>query len=359
MSLKNNLNKKRVVVAMSGGVDSSLSLILLKKQGYDPVGLSLKIVEGSEESFEIAKNICQKLDTPHFLIDVSKDFKKEVIKYFLDELRNNRTPNPCVFCNPNFKFKKLIEWADNHNIPYGATGHYAKIRKNKKYELLKAHDENKDQSYYLSFLSQKQLTRIIFPLSEYTKNRAYKVIQKEGFEFFKDKKQSQDFCFLSGKPLPDYLSKKIGESRGRIKDISGKTVGRHNGLHFYTIGQRKGIGLAGGPWYVIGFDKANNVLIVSKNKKDLEQQEILLKNIHFISNNPPAKELRVKAKIRYGHEAAKARLIQDKDKKFKLIFDKSQLSVAPGQFAVFYVPSSIWKNIIGRWDNCLGGGEII
>jgi len=355
---------KKIVVGMSGGVDSSMALVLLKKQGWQPIGISLKYaiwqnkenllrenVCCSTESFEIAKNICQKLNVPYHIFNVSKEFKKEVIDYFVSELKNNRTPNPCIICNRYLKFKKLFEWAEKHNIKHVATGHYARIGENKKtnkYELMRSKDENKDQTYSLSFLPQKWLKNIIFPLGNYTKKETYQMVEKEGFKFFLKRKQSQDFCFVAGKCLNCFLEKEIGKKEGAIKDTAGNILGKHNGLHFYTLGQRKGINLSGGPYFVAKLDTKSNTLIVTKREKDLLSKGAVLLPYHFISDKKLEKRIKIQAKIRSQHNPAKATLIPINSEQIRIIFDKPQKSITPGQFAVFY-----------QNDVCLGGGKII
>jgi len=357
-------HQKRIVVGMSGGVDSSMALVLLKKQGWFPVGISLKYavwqdkenllrenVCCSAESFKIAKNICKKLSIEHHIFDVSKEFKKEVINYFISELKNNRTPNPCIICNRYLKFKKLFEWAKKHNIQYVATGHYARIRENKKTnkcELLKAKDGNKDQTYSLSFLPQKWLKNIVFPLADYTKEEIFKMAKNEGFDFYLKRKQSQDFCFVAGKCLNCFLAKEIGKKQGPIKDSQGNTLGDHQGLHFYTIGQRKGINLSAGPYFVIDKDIKNNILIVSKNQQDLYSKKAILSPYHFTSGTEPMRKIEVEVKIRSQQTPAKATLLFSKKSEIELVFNKPQKSITPGQFAVFY-----------QKEVCLGGGKII
>lgn len=379
---------------MSGGVDSSVSLLLLKNQGFEPIGVSLKYdvwqdkcnsckenICCSKESFAIAKNICKKLGVEHHIIDVSEEFKKEVIDYFVKELKANRTPSPCVICNPNVKFKSLLDFADKVGVKYIATGHYARIRavkserprlpagrlKVKRFELLKARDKTKDQTYSLSFLTQKELSRIIFPLGELTKAEVYKIAKKqEGFEVFEKRKQSQDFCFISGKSLPKFLKKEIGISKGNIKDDSGKKLGTHEGLHFYTIGQRKGIDISGGlaprseddlprvasakrgagPYFVVEKDVDTNTLVISQNKSQFAKSEVILKPFNLISGESLKRPIKVTAKIRSGASAQEAKPTQKGDSLY-LDFSKKQNSVTPGQIAVFY-----------RSNICLGGGVI-
>jgi tRNA-specific 2-thiouridylase len=349
---------------MSGGVDSSMALVLLKKQGWQPIGVSLKYAIWqdkknllrenaccSTESFEIARSVCKKLNVPYYIFDVSQEFKQKVINYFISELKDNRTPNPCIICNRHLKFKKLFEWAENHNIKYVATGHYARVKQNlktNKYELRKAKDFNKDQTYSLSFLPQKWLKNIIFPLGNYIKEEIFKLAKDEGFDFYLKRKQSQDFCFVASKCLNCFLEKEIGKKEGVIKDTAGKILGKHQGLHFYTFGQRKGINLFGGPYFVIDKILENNTLVVSKNEQDLLAKETLLSPFNFISGGRIKEKMNIWIKIRSQHNPAKAILIPISNGRIKIVFDKRQKSITPGQFAVFY-----------QKEVCLGGGRII
>lgn len=348
-------NRKKIVVGMSGGVDSSMALVLLKKQGWNPIGISLKLptwknTNDSEKSFKIAKSICRKLNVPHYIINTKKEFQKEVVNYFISESKKLRTPNPCVICNPNFKFKQLLQWAKKHRIQYIATGHYARIKlnnKSKKYELLKAKDKNKDQSYDLCLLPQKFLSHIIFPLGNYTKKDIYKIAREEGFKLLVNKKESQDFCFIAGQSLCSFLKEKIGEKQGLILDLKGNTLSKHQGLHFFTLGQRKGIKLSGGPYFVAGFDKKKNSLFITKNKKTLYKKELFVFPYHLISGKKITKPFIAQVKTRYQQKLSNARLILEK-RKLKIVLKKSIFAPCPGQFAVFY-----------QKDKCLGGGRII
>ena len=355
---------EKIVVGMSGGVDSSMSLIMLKKQGWQPIGVSLKFgvwqdkrnflqenICCSQESFKIAKNICQKVGAPHYIFDVSKEFKKEVIDYFISELKNNRTPNPCVVCNPKLKFKKLFEWAHKHKIKYVATGHYAKTKRNSKtgeYELLRGQDKGKDQTYPLSFLPEKWLKYVVFPLGNQTKDETFELAKKEGFSFFLKKKQSQDFCFVTNKCLNCFLEKEIGKKAGVIKNISGEKLGKHQGLHFYTLGQRKGINIQNGPYFVTNKISKDNALVVSKKEKDLLAKEAWLSPFNLNLKSGIKKSIQIKVKIRSQHPLVKAVLVPINSKKIKIVFNQPQKSVTPGQFAVFYQKKA-----------CLGGGRII
>jgi len=344
-----NKNKK-VIVGLSNGVDSSVSLLLLKKQGYEPIGVSFKYLNNS---FDIARKVCKKLDVPYHIIDCRFDFKNKVIGYFLKTLKDKKTPSPCLICNKLVKFNKLIEFANKEKADYIATGHYARIKENKKtniYQLLKGNDGIKDQSYFLCFLNQKELSKIIFPLGDYTKKEVYKIAKKEGFEFFNKIKQSQDLCFLAQDSISHYLEKKIGFESGDIVDQNHNILGKHNGLYFYTIGQRKGVGLAGGPWWVVGFNKKKNHLIITNKKDDpnLFKKEITLTDFNFISGQILKSLIKVNVKTRYNQELISAKVYPPRSKKLKLVFDKPQKAITPGQWAVFY-----------QNDVCLGGGVIL
>lgn len=353
--------EKKIVVGMSGGVDSSMSLVLLKKAGWDLVGVSLKLASWEDkrnclsenvcctsESLEIARDVCKKLKVPYHIYDVSGDFRKEVIGYFVKELRAKRTPNPCMMCNRRLKFKKLFEWADQHGIRYVATGHYAKTVRNpktSKYELRRPRDSKKDQTYGLSFLPREWLSRIRFPLADLTKEEVYKYAQGNGFKIFLKRKESQDLCFASRKAMPLMIEEKLGKKQGNIIDSEGRVLGKHNGLHFFTIGQKKGLKLPG-RYFVKGFDVKKNIIIVTQDRSEICAREVLLYPFNLLVPLL-TKSIMVKAKTRYRQRLSDATFYPAVNGRLKVVFSKPQEAITPGQFCVFY-----------KGKTCLGGGMI-
>jgi len=368
--IKNGKGQK-IVVGMSGGVDSTAVLIILKKNGWDPVGVSLKFpiweeekskktkkedgeenIQSTSASIERAQKICKKYKCEHYILDVTKSFQKNVIEYTINSLKNSRTPNPCVICNRNTKFFHLFKFADSKNIKYVSTGHYAKIIKSRKYKSFFVSipkDKSKDQTYYLNLLPQNWLSRIIFPLGEFTKKEIYEMIKKENINFYENVKQSQDFCFIPPKAMENFLEKEVGNKPGNITNKEGKILGKHNGLQYYTIGQRKKIGLPGGPYYVVQKNSIDNTVIVSKNKQDIGKNESKLSDVFFSTDIFYGKRLKVKAKIRYQSKAVSAQIIPitGNDKICVVRFKEPQQAVTPGQYCVFYM---------GRL--CIGSGVI-
>lgn len=356
--------KRKIVVGMSGGIDSAISLILLKEQGWDPIGVSLKLpvwknkknllrenICCTNESLQSARKICQKIGARHYVLDCQKEFKKEVIRYFVSELQAGRTPNPCVICNPNFKFKQLFAFAKKMGIKYVATGHYAKIKFNKgskKYQLLCGKDKNKDQTYTLSFLPNKWLKYIVFPLGDYYKKEVFSLAKQKGLNELVKKPQSQDFCFVAQKSLVEFVKKELKPKAGSIVNEKGETIGKHEGLALYTIGQRQGLGLAGGPYYVKEKNTKNNNLVVTKKEKELNSYYLWVSPFNFVSISTPRKKITAKVKTRYSQKPVKAVIYPPKEKKIKIKLKKPLQAVTPGQFAVFY-----------DRDICLGGGRII
>jgi tRNA-uridine 2-sulfurtransferase len=334
-----NTNKK-VVLGMSGGLDSTVALYLLKEQGFEVLGLSLKLFsKEQEQAIEISRKICQRFNFEHLVLDIKDIFEKEIISYFLNSLKRQETPSPCLFCNRKIKIEYLYQLAQKRNISSIATGHYARTEKGK---LFKAKDEKKDQSYFLAFLKKNNLKKLILPLGNYTYKQVKEIAKREKIKI--PEKTSQDLCFVNEKNISQFIEKKLSVNPGKIVNVKGEALGEHNGLYFYTIGQRKGIKLSGGPFWVIGFNKKKNHLIVSSNEKLLFKKEVLLKDLNLFSVLPEKTE--VEAKIRYRQPLAKAELLIQ-EKHTKLVFKKVQRAVTSGQVAVFY-----------KGALCLGGGVI-
>jgi tRNA-specific 2-thiouridylase len=362
------LDAKKVVLGMSGGIDSSVSLVLLKKAGYDVIGVSLRYdvykcskrkenVCCSAQSFRKAKKICEVFGAKHVILDVATEFNDEVIDYFRSELKKMNTPSPCVFCNRKVKFKSLIDYADKVGAGYVATGHYAKIEKivvqNKAQFVLETGlDKIKDQTYSLSFLKKEYLPRIIFPLADLTKSQVYAIAaEQKALSFYKKIKQSQDFCFIDSAEIEDFISKEVQPTPGDIIDEKGSILGKHKGLSYFTIGQRKKIELSGGPYYVI--DKQNpSTLVVSKDVSKSYSATATLKPINLLAESKPGKhEVLVKARSAEELKSVTLEIVKDSA---LLTFEHPVSQLVPGQIAVFYLEN---KNLSNRLI-CLGGGVI-
>lgn len=355
--MKKNKKKEKVIVAMSGGVDSSVAAALLKKDEYNVIGVHLKFwSEGSRkgnkcctpESEKRARLVAKKLGIPFYVFNFEKEFKKKVVDYFLKANKAGFTPNPCVACNKEIKFGLLLEKALKLGADFLATGHYARLRRESPVcELLKGKDGNKDQSYFLWQLSQKQLRRVLFPIGDYKKEEVRKLAAKFKLPTAKTP-ESMETCFIST-VVNDFLKKYLRTSPGDIIDKGGKIIGRHQGLWFYTIGQRKGIGLASGPYFVLDKNIKNNTLIVTKNEKDLYRTELAVKKVNWVGVREPKLPLRVEVKIRYRAAPSSAAIIRNPQSlSYNLRFKKAQRAVTPGQSAVFYVGEEL-----------IGGGIII
>ncbi|MDD5692477.1 MAG: tRNA 2-thiouridine(34) synthase MnmA [Candidatus Omnitrophica bacterium] len=349
--------KKRVVAAMSGGVDSSVAAALLKEQGYDVIGLTmcfnLAESKGKKSSccglqgIEDSRRVCHKLGIRHYVMNLGKDFSREVIQDFLREYQAGRTPNPCVRCNQFIKFGALLKKALNLDAQFLATGHYARIVNTPGgYLLKKARDLKKDQSYFLYRLDQQQLKHIIFPLGSLTKARVREIAADLGLNVA-DKQDSQEICFL---PEGKYGELVKAKSPGSIKpgdlvDKEGNILGAHRGIPFYTIGQRQGLGIARGyPLYVTLINAKSNRIIVG-SRQDAYKSDFLVKEPHFLSK-PFKKNVEIKVRIRYNHKESPA-LVSRVKGKLKISFKKPQFAITPGQSAVFY-----------DRDTVLGGGII-
>ena len=364
--------EKRVICAMSGGLDSSVAAALLKRASFDVIGVFMKFWSEPREDGLIgninrccapeaeirARKVAKILKIPFYVFDFSKEFKERIVDYFLDGYEKGITPNPCVVCNKEIKIGLLLEKALSLDADYVATGHYARKIQNSKFKmqnenskckifkLLRAKDKNKDQSYFLWMLNQEQLKRILFPIGDYTREEVENLARKFKLPVLGIKK-SVEICFIQT-TVSDFLRKYLKEKPGKIVDTEGKILGEHKGLWFYTIGQRKGIGLSGGPWWVLDKDLKKNFLIVTKNEKDLLKKELICKNVNWISGKGPKLPIKVKAKIRYKSNFAKATICPAKNKVYKVIFEESQRAITPGQSAVFY-----------KGEEVLGGGIIV
>jgi tRNA-specific 2-thiouridylase len=367
--------KKRVVLALSSGVDSSVSAALLKKQGYDVVGFFMhfwkdpeenELVENkccSIEAFEDARKVAQILDIPLYTINAAKEFKKEVVDYFLQEIKAGRTPNPCVPCNPKIKFRFLFQKMLEMDADFVATGHYARIKKLTTYNLqpttyglFQSKDKEKDQTYFLYNLTQKQLAKIIFPVGEYQKPEIRKMAKEFGLPVF-DKDDSQGICFTQEKYPTNFIRRNTPMKKGKIVNTDGKIVGEHEGLSIYTIGQRKGINIGGdGPYYVVEKDLKNNILVVTNKEDDpkLFKQNMEVKDVNWIGVNEPHFPIKVKVKIRYRNPLVDAIIKEPtthnlQPTNYCVEFVEAQKAVTPGQSAVFYTDKG----------EVLGGGIIV
>jgi tRNA-specific 2-thiouridylase len=351
---------RKALVLMSGGMDSSVAAALLKKEGFEVIGAFMRLANlpRFDEAKERAEKVAKILKIPFYVFNLEKEFKKKIIDYFLKEYKAGNTPNPCVLCNKEIKFGLILEKALSLGANFVATGHYARKIQNPKskiQKLLVAKDKKKDQSYFLWMLNQDQLKRILFPIGNYTKEEVRNFARKFKLPLLKAKK-SVEICFIE-KTVNDFLRKYLKEKPGKIVDTQGKVLGEHRGLWFYTIGQRKGIGLSGGPWWVVDKDLKKNLLIVTKNEKDLLKKELFCKNVNWISGKEQKLPLEAKAKIRYKTDFAKVTIYSTfahlrkfaniKNKIYKVVFEKPQRAITPGQSVVFY-----------KGEEVFGGGII-
>ncbi len=358
MKVKNH-KKKIVIVGMSGGVDSSVTAALLKQQGFDVIGVFMKNwsedfgdfgctwVEDSED----ARKVAQVLDIPFYVWNFEKEYYDKVVEYFFREYQAGRTPNPDVMCNSEIKFKVFLHKALSLGADYVATGHYARITYQKSsntYHLLKGIDPAKDQSYFLYTLKQDQLAKILFPIGRYKKQEIRKMAKR-----FKlpnaEKKDSQGICFIGKINVTEFLKAHIKAKAGDIVTTKGQILGRHDGLPFYTIGQREGIKLGGtGPYYVVDKRFRSNRLVVTNDKDDkqLWRREFTVSDLSW-TGQVPKFPIKADVVIRYHHEPYRAKLTRSRNHVTCIKFDKPQRAITPGQAAVFY-----------RGDELLGGGLI-
>ena len=351
----------RVVVGISGGVDSSVAAYLLKKQGHEVIGLFMINWEEkdgqctAEADFEDVKRVCNKLGIPYFSVNYAKEYYDRDIKYFLDEYKKGSTPNPDVLCNREIKFGPFLEQARRLGADMIATGHYAKkIEKDGKFYLAKALDDNKDQSYFLNQLSQKQLASVIFPLADIEKPEVRKIAKELGLSTA-EKKDSTGICFIGERNFKKFLKEFLPAQPGNIVDLNGNVVGKHDGLMYYTLGQRRGLnigGKAGGNgerWFVVKKDLGKNELVVSQGEgKELFSNGLFAIEMNFIPERPKENEFECFAKFRYRQPDQKVKVKIIDDKRIQVDFAEPQRAITPGQFVVLYDEKGI----------CLGGGII-
>ena len=368
---RNNNKKRKVFVAMSGGVDSSVATLLLQKSGFNLVGCYIKgwyppgVICNWKEDRRDAMRVCAKLKIPFMTVNAEKEYKKEVVDYMISEYKAGRTPNPDIMCNKSVKFGVFLKKALAMGADYIATGHYVNLKSKisnlpageaglKTYELAIARDLNKDQSYFLWTLTQEQLKYCLFPLGDLLKSEVRK-IAKENSLATAEKEESQGVCFIGEFDMEDFLKKYIKQKKGEVATADGKIIGEHNGLAFYTIGQRHGFGFGGGeggPYYIVEKDFKNNRLIAAekKDEKSFSRKEVVVGNASWISTHPKIGK-KYQARIRYRQsleecEVAEVSIRQPADST-KIIFKNSQRAITPGQSLVIY-----------DGEEMLGGGVI-
>jgi len=344
---------EKVLVAMSGGVDSSVAAWLLKKEGYEVAGATMHFGNPTNENpkrscasnaIGDAKHICRQLGIPHYVFDYAAELENKVISYFIDEYAKGRTPNPCVKCNQKLKFGSLLEKALKMGFDFLATGHYAAVEKSgTDYLLTRPKDKRKDQTYFLYAIPYEKLGNILFPLSSFTKDEVVK-IAREALLPVAQKQESQDICFVTQKNSREFLRERVPEIKpGAIVDRGGKVLGRHHGIIFHTVGQRGGLGISHPtPLYVVSMDPVGNRLVVGE-KKDLMARGLVASEINRLVQRWPGQ---VHAKIRYRKKEALCK-VKTVHNKLKVIFTEEQEAVTPGQSVVFY-----------DHDRVLGGGII-
>lgn len=356
---RNDPKNTRVVVGMSGGVDSSVAALLLKQQGYDVIGIFMKNWDDTNdfgvctatEDYNDVIRVCNQIGIPYYAVNFEKQYWDKVFTYFLEEYKAGRTPNPDVMCNKEIKFKAFLEHAMNLGADYLATGHYAQVEfRDGEYKMLRGLDENKDQTYFLNQLTQEQLKKVMFPIGNLEKSRV-REIAKEANLATATKKDSTGICFIGERNFKEFLGQYLPAQPGTMETLDGIVKGKHEGLMYHTIGQRHGLGIggAGDPWFAIGKDLEKNILYVGQgfHHEALYSDSILAEGISWVSNKEKPAEFECTAKFRYRQEDHKVTVRLLEGNKAKITFHEPIRAVTPGQAVVFY-----------NEDECLGGGTI-
>lgn len=349
----------RIVVGMSGGVDSSVAALLLKEKGYEVIGLFMNNWEEDKEDGSChaekdahdAEVVCKHLKIPYYAVNFSQQYWDQVFKEFLREYQAGYTPNPDILCNREIKFKAFLKKSLSLGADYLATGHYAKILKTPSgLSLCKAQDQSKDQSYFLYTLGQKQLEKALFPLSTLSKSAVREIAKAHNLPTW-EKKDSTGICFIGKRQFSPFLKKYLGESQGFFETLSGKKVGKHMGMCYYTIGQRKGIGLGGPgePWYVVGKNPEKNIVYVEQGAQhpSLYAHTLTATQASWVLEPPKNYPFHCKAKIRYSHQEEDCSILKEEEGRLFIQFKNPQRAITPRQSIVFY-----------KDEECLGGAMI-
>lgn len=349
----------RVVIGMSGGVDSSVAALLLKEQGYDVIGIFMKNWDDTDENgvctatedYNDVIRVCNQIGIPYYAVNFEKQYWDKVFTYFLEEYKAGRTPNPDVMCNKEIKFKAFLEHAIHLGADYVATGHYARVSyRDGEYKMLRGLDENKDQTYFLNQLTQEQLSKVLFPIGELEKSKVREIAREAGLATAA-KKDSTGICFIGERNFKEFLSQYLPAKKGNMETFDGEMKGKHDGLMYYTIGQRHGLGIGGSgePWFAIGKDLKRNVLYVGQgfHHEKLYSDAIIADKISWVSIREKPAEFTCTAKFRYRQQDHKVTVRLLEGAKVQVIFDEPIRAVTPGQAVVFY-----------QGEECLGGGTI-